>query len=149
MSEPLLSLNGLDAHYGDFQALFGVEMSVSAGEIVAIIGANGAGKTTLMRSISGLMRNDFSQVVYKGEAIGGLRADQVAYRGIALVPEGRQLFPSLSVEENLLLGGKVGRAGPGRWTRSTACSRSSVRDADKPPLPSRAGNSRWWQSAVR
>ncbi len=112
MSEPLLSLNGLDAHYGDFQALFGVDMTVRAGEVVAIIGANGAGKTTLMRSISGLMRNDTSQVVYKGEAIGGLRADQVAYRGIALVPEGRQLFPSLSVEENLLLGGKVGRAGP-------------------------------------
>ncbi len=112
MSEPLLSLNGLNAHYGDFQALFGVDMTVRAGEVVAIIGANGAGKTTLMRSISGLMRNDTSQVVYKGEAIGGLRADQVAYRGIALVPEGRQLFPSLSVEENLLLGGKVGRAGP-------------------------------------
>lgn len=112
MSEPLLSLNALDAHYGDFQALYGVDMPVAAGEVLAIIGANGAGKTTLMRSISGLLNNAPEQVTFKGEAIGSLRADQIAYRGIALVPEGRQLFPSLSVEENLRLGGQVARPGP-------------------------------------
>ncbi|MEM8632229.1 MAG: ABC transporter ATP-binding protein [Pseudomonadota bacterium] len=112
MSDTLLSLRGLDAFYGDFQALYGVNMDVRESEVIAIIGANGAGKTTLMRSISGLLRNTPEQIMHKGAPIGGLRADQVAFRGIALVPEGRQLFPSLSVEENLILGGKVGRSGP-------------------------------------
>ncbi|WP_299366867.1 ABC transporter ATP-binding protein [uncultured Tateyamaria sp.] len=112
MSDPVLTLSGLDAHYGDFQALYGIDMDVHAGEVIAIIGANGAGKTTLMRSISGLLGNGAAQVRFKGQPIGALRADQVAYAGIALVPEGRQLFPSLSVEENLKLGGTVGRAGP-------------------------------------
>ena len=112
MSDPVLALRALDAYYGDFQALFAVDMQISAGEVVAIIGANGAGKTTLMRSISGLLRNSAAQVSFKGRDIGALRADQVAHHGIALVPEGRQLFPSLSVEENLLIGGQVGRAGP-------------------------------------
>ncbi len=113
MSEALLSLSGLDAHYGDFQALYGLDLQVAPGEVVAVIGANGAGKTTLMRSISGLLGNRADALRYRGQAIGALRADQVAELGIALVPEGRQLFPSLSVEENLLIGGKVGR--PGDW----------------------------------
>lgn len=111
MSEPFLTLTGLDAHYGDFQALYGLDMQVAAGEVVAIIGSNGAGKTTLMRSISGLLRNGAEAVRYRGQPIGALRADQVAGLGIALVPEGRQLFPSLSVEENLIIGGQVGRSG--------------------------------------
>jgi len=112
MPDPVLSLSKLDAHYGDFQALFGINMEIGAGEVVAIIGANGAGKTTLLRSIAGLLKNQAAQVSCQGEAIGALRADQVASKGIALVPEGRQLFPSLSVEENLLIGGQTGRAGP-------------------------------------
>ncbi|MEM7720652.1 MAG: ABC transporter ATP-binding protein [Pseudomonadota bacterium] len=112
MSDPLLKLVCLDAHYGDFQALYSLDMSVTAGDVIAIIGANGAGKTTLMRSLSGLLKNAADGVLYKGQPIGALRADQVAELGIALVPEGRQLFPSLSVEENLQIGGKVGRAGP-------------------------------------
>ena len=103
MPEALLKLSNLDAHYGDFQALYGLDMSVGAGEVIAIIGANGAGKTTLMRSISGLLKNRAEDIQYRGRAIGALRADQVAELGIALVPEGRQLFPSLSVEENLLI----------------------------------------------
>ncbi len=108
----LLTLSALDAHYGDFQALYGLDLSVSEGEVIAIIGANGAGKTTLMRSISGLLKNRPDAVLYRGQPIGAMRADQVAALGIALVPEGRQLFPSLSVEENLLIGGKTGRTGP-------------------------------------
>jgi branched-chain amino acid transport system ATP-binding protein len=112
MPEPILQINALNAHYGDFQALYGIDLSVKEGEILAIIGANGAGKTTLMRSIAGLIGNEAEQIRYRGEAIGNLRADQVAAKGIALVPEGRQLFPSLSVEENLVIGGQIGRKGP-------------------------------------
>lgn len=111
MAEIDLSVVGLNAHYGDFQALFGVNFTVAQGEVIAIIGSNGAGKSTLMRSISGLMQNGASQIVFRGEEIGALRADEVAERGIALVPEGRQLFHSLSVEENLIIGGQVGRRG--------------------------------------
>ena len=112
MADLALKVSQLEAHYGDFQALFGVDFSVASGEVIAVIGSNGAGKSTLMRSISGLMTNGADQVVYQGEAIGALRADEVASRGIALVPEGRQLFPSLSVEENLIIGGQTGRPGP-------------------------------------
>lgn len=112
MPDHVLSLRQLDAHYGDFQALFGIDMQIAAGEVVAIIGANGAGKTTLLRSIAGLLQNKAAQVTYQGKTIGALRADQVAGKGIALVPEGRQLFPSLSVAENLMIGAQTGRAGP-------------------------------------
>jgi len=112
MPDPVLSLNRLDARYGDFQALYGVTAHVNEGEVVAIIGANGAGKTTLMRSIAGLIRNAPEAIAWKGQPIGRLRADQVAALGIALVPEGRLLFPSLSVEENLIIGGQLGRRGP-------------------------------------
>lgn len=114
MPDPVLSLSGLDARYGDFQALYGVTAHVAEGEVVAMIGANGAGKTTLMRSIAGLIRNAPEAIAWKGQPIGRLRADQVAALGIALVPEGRLLFPSLSVEENLIIGGQLGRKGP--WT---------------------------------
>lgn len=104
-------IENLDAFYGDFQALYGLSLIVAAGEVVSVIGANGAGKSTLMRSVSGLMSNRNDAIQFKGAAIGALRADQVAAKGIALVPEGRQLFPSLSVEENLVIGGQMGRAG--------------------------------------
>ncbi|WP_422374847.1 ABC transporter ATP-binding protein [Roseibium sp.] len=119
MPEPLLATRGLEAHYGDFQALFGVSIDIFPEEVVAIIGANGAGKTTLMRSITGLIRNRPDMVIWKEQSIGALRADQVAHLGIAMVPEGRQLFQSLSVEENLLIGGQMGRKGP--WSLNAVC----------------------------
>lgn len=112
---PLLETRGLTAQYGQFKALFGVDIVVNPGECVAVIGANGAGKTTLMRSITGVLRNAPEMILHKGDAIGALPADRVLQRGIAMVPEGRKLFPSLSVEENLLIGGQV-RRGSGRWT---------------------------------
>lgn len=111
----LLTTHGLTAHYGQFQALFGVDVELAEGECVAIIGSNGAGKTTLMRSISGVLRNEPSSVRFRGADIGALPADEVMKRGIAMVPEGRRLFPSLSVEENLLVGGHM-RKGSGYWT---------------------------------
>lgn len=112
MADAILSLQALNAHYGDFQALYGVNLTVNPGEVVAVIGANGAGKTTMLRSIAGLLRNAPEAIRWKGHPIGALRADQVAALGIALVPEGRLLFPSLSVEENLVIGGQLGRKGP-------------------------------------
>jgi len=111
MPDALLATNALTAHYGDFQALFDVDVNVQPGEVVAIIGANGAGKTTLMRSITGLLTNQPGMVTFNGAQIGAMRADQVAKTGIAMVPEGRQLFQSLSVEENLVIGGQMGRKG--------------------------------------
>ena len=111
-SGALLEVHALDAHYGDFQALFGVSLRVAQGEIVAVIGANGAGKSTLLKSIAGMMRSRHESVLFAGERIGDLPAHAAVARGIALVPEGRRLFPSLTVEENLLIGGQLGRPGP-------------------------------------
>jgi branched-chain amino acid transport system ATP-binding protein len=112
MPEPLLSVRALDAFYGDFQALFGVSLAVAPGEVVAVIGANGAGKSTLLKCIAGAMRSQRDAILFAGEPIGDAPAHAVVARGIALVPEGRRLFPSLSVEENLLIGGQIGRPGP-------------------------------------
>ncbi|MGX5668050.1 ABC transporter ATP-binding protein [Rhizobium daejeonense] len=111
----LLDTHGLTAFYGDFQALFGVDIALDEGETVAVIGANGAGKSTLLRSISGLIRNVPGQIRFDGREIGALAAPDVLQLGIAMVPEGRRLFPSLSVEENLLIG-KYGRVGNGAWS---------------------------------
>jgi branched-chain amino acid transport system ATP-binding protein len=114
MPEALLEVEALDAFYGDFQALFGVSMRIEAGAIVAVIGANGAGKSTLLKCIAGMMRARSDAVRFAGTPIGGGPAYRTVARGIALVPEGRRLFSSLSVEENLLVGGQLGRPGP--WT---------------------------------
>ncbi|MEO0542638.1 MAG: ABC transporter ATP-binding protein [Pseudomonadota bacterium] len=114
----LLSTHDLTARYGQFQALFGVDIEIEEGECIAIIGANGAGKTTLMRSISGVLQNAPDAVRFDGQPIGNLSADQIMARGIAMVPEGRRLFPSLSVEENLLVG-THGRKVEGFWNLET------------------------------
>ena len=114
----LLSTHALTAHYGDFQALFGVDLTLDAGETIAIIGANGAGKTTLLRAISGVLRSGSDMVQYQGQEIGALQADEIMARGVAMVPEGRRLFPSLSVEENLAVG-TYGRNTGGYWSLET------------------------------
>lgn len=98
----LLETHALTASYGQFRALFGVDIAVAAGECVAVIGANGAGKSTLMRSVTGVIRNQPGMVLHRGEPIGALTSAEIMKRGIAMVPEGRRLFPSLTVEENLL-----------------------------------------------
>ena len=112
---PLLHVAGLTAHYGDFQALFGVDMTLTEGQTVAIIGANGAGKTTLMRAITGVAKVTAGTVALEGDDITRLPAPQILIRGVAMVPEGRRLFPSLTVEENLLIGAHA-RSGNGYWT---------------------------------
>ena len=112
---PLLHVAGLTAHYGDFQALFGVDITLTEGQTVAIIGANGAGKTTLMRAITGVAKVTAGTVALEGDDITRLPAPQILIRGVAMVPEGRRLFPSLTVEENLLIGAHA-RSGNGYWT---------------------------------
>jgi branched-chain amino acid transport system ATP-binding protein len=114
MPDPLLEVRAIDAFYGDFQALFGVSLAVGAGQVVAVIGANGAGKSTLLKCIAGLMHPRAGAIAFDGGDITTTPAFNVVKRGIALVPEGRRLFPSLTVEENLLIGGESRRLGP--WT---------------------------------
>lgn len=112
----LLSLEAVSGFYGDFQALFDVSLSVEEGETVAIIGANGAGKSTLLAAVAGTLARVEGSVRFDGGPAGGLPPHARVRLGISLVPEGRRIFPSLSVEENLLLGAYSGRPGP--WTVS-------------------------------
>jgi branched-chain amino acid transport system ATP-binding protein len=115
MTDSLLLVENLDAGYGDFQALFGIDLHVAEGETVSMIGANGAGKTTLLRSIVGLVQPMRGDIRYDGSSIAATPAYKRVANGIALVPEGRRIFPSLTVEENIVIGGDVGRPGP--WTK--------------------------------
>ena len=114
----LLATHELDAFYGDFQALFGIDFELRRGEAVAVVGANGAGKSTFLKSLAGLLRNRRDMIHLFGREIGDRPAPEIVRMGLALVPEGRQLFPSLSVEENLLVGAYGGeRRSP--WTLQT------------------------------
>ena len=117
MTEPLLAVASLDSSYGMVQALFGVSLTLAAGERLALIGANGAGKSTLFKSIIGLLPARADAVRFEGRPVGGLPTDTLVARGIALVPEGRRLFGSMTVEENLLVAGQLKRPGP--WTLDT------------------------------
>ena len=117
MPEPLLSVTGLDAYYGDFQALFSVNLNIRLGETVALVGANGAGKSTLLKSITGLLPPRADSIRFAGKSLFRSPAHKITRLGVALVPEGRRLFSSLSVEENLLMATGAGR--PGAWTLET------------------------------
>jgi branched-chain amino acid transport system ATP-binding protein len=114
MSDILLSVENLEAWYDDAKVLHGLSFDLKKGQVLSLIGANGAGKSTLLKSICGLLRKKTGEVRFKGEAIHTLTANEIVAKGIALVPEGRRLFASLSVEENLILGGQVKRKG--RWS---------------------------------
>ena len=100
----MLSIEGIDAGYGATSILNGVSLTVAAGEVVTIVGANGAGKTTTLRAISGLVKPTAGRIAFEGEDITRLAAHEIVERGITLIPEGRQLFPDMSVRENLLMG---------------------------------------------
>ena len=112
MTAALLETHALTSFYGDFQALFGINFEVRPGEIVAVIGANGAGKTTFLKTLCGLMPAPRDAVRFDGQPIGGLPAGRIVAKGVAMVPEGRRLFPSLTVEENLRMGAYSRRPGP-------------------------------------
>ena len=106
----MLSVENIDVFYGDAQALDGVSLEVAQGAIVAIVGANGAGKTTLIRTIAGMLRPAKGRILLRGESIGGLESHRVCNLGIGQVAEGRQVFPTLTVLENLEMGAMLPRA---------------------------------------
>jgi branched-chain amino acid transport system ATP-binding protein len=110
----LLRVRALSAFYGAFQALFDVSLDVAEGETVAVIGANGAGKSTFLRALAGVLPVPPGAVELAGQAVGGWPSPALVELGVVLVPEGRRIFPSLSVRENLLVGAYRGRPGP--WT---------------------------------
>ena len=112
----LLEVSDLSARYGAFQALFGISLAVDEGAVVAVIGANGAGKSTLLGAISGSVATTTGSIVYDGKELRGTSTHARVADGISLVPEGRRLFPSLSVDENLDVGGYRRRPGP--WTKA-------------------------------
>ena len=106
----MLKVRNLDVHYGDFQALWDISIEVGKGKVVSIIGANGSGKSTLLNTISGLLKPSHGAIEFLGESIHNLGPHEMVARGISLVPEGRRLFPSLTVFENLIIGSYAPRS---------------------------------------
>ena len=109
--DPILRTQSLEAFYGDAQALFGIDFELFAGELVAIIGANGAGKSTFLKCLTGLIKVPRQAIHWKGQEMGGLPTGDIVKSGLTMVPEGRRLFPSLTVEENLMMGANAQRKG--------------------------------------
>ena len=107
----LLQATSITAAYGDAQALFGIDLEIHDREVVALIGANGAGKSTFLKALTGLLPASAGEITFSGDRIDRMDAADIVRLGIAMVPEGRRLFPSLSVEENLLMGALSGRTG--------------------------------------
>ena len=145
----MLEVADLDQHYGDLQALFGISLRVEEGETVAIVGANGAGKSTLLKTIAGLLRAPAETVRFDGRSIAETPAFARVMLGIAMVPEGRRVFPSLSVEENLSVGSFGRRRGPWDLPRVYGSSRSWDGSPTGRLRCCRAANSRPWRSAGR
>src|SRR5438132_4400977 len=130
----LLQVENIQVHYGQVRALHGVSLEVGAGEIVALLGANGAGKTTTLRAISGLVPTSAGDIIFDGTRISGWRAHRVVSTGLAHLPEGRELFPQLTVLENLRMGYWAYRKDKSRF----AAQRDEVMD-HFPILRERAG----------
>jgi branched-chain amino acid transport system ATP-binding protein len=116
----MLELDGINAFYGQSQALFGMSLRVEAGEVVSLMGRNGMGKTTTIRTIMGLIRPQGGNVVFQGRDLGGMAPYKIAQLGLGLVPEGRQIFPNLTVRENLVATARAadtrGDSAPEPWT---------------------------------
>src|ERR1700761_7509228 len=110
VGQPLLEVGNVTAYYGDLQALFDISLQVNAGEIVTLIGANGAGKTTILRTISGMKHPASGTLRFAGEDVSRVPAHAMVNRGVSHVPEGRQVFPFMTVKENLSLGAYIPRA---------------------------------------
>ncbi len=112
----MLTLDRVEAGYGRSRVLFGLSMTARAGEVVSLIGRNGMGKTTTVRAIMGLNRPSGGRIDFQGQALAGLAPHAIARLGLGLVPEGRRVFPSLTVEENLVATARPGDGGAGSWT---------------------------------
>lgn len=110
MSTPLLEVKGIDCYYGNIQALHGVSLHLNQGEVLTLLGANGAGKTTTLRAITGLVRPRSGEIFFAGEPIHKLPAHQLVKRGLAMSAEGRQVFPRMTVMENLEMGAFIHRS---------------------------------------
>lgn len=108
-SETVLKINALDLGYGSLQVVFGASITVDKGELIGLVGGNGSGKSTILRAVSGMIKPWAGQILFKGEEISGLAPYEMAMRGLAHVPMGRQLFPNLSVKDNILLGSYLPR----------------------------------------
>ncbi len=135
----LLETRGLEVRYGDFQAVFGIDFSVNEGETVAIIGANGAGKSSFLKALAGLVKSAPDRILLDGQPIGGLPAFDIVKKGVALVPEGRRLFPSMTVEDNLKMGIN-GKSGDRGWTYDTICDLFPLlREREKQLAPTLSG----------
>jgi len=116
MSGPLLSVRGLDAWYGRAQVLYGVDLEVGDGEVVALMGRNGAGKSTTMKAIIGLLASRRGEIVFAGERIDGMEPYRISRAGLGYVPEDRRIFTDLTVLENLEVGRRPPRAGAPAWS---------------------------------
>src|SRR6202030_1344471 len=115
---PLLEIHDLIVRYGEIEALRGVSISVDEAQVVTLLGANGAGKSTTLRAISGLAKPAAGEIVFDGKSIVGLGPEAIVRLGISHVPEGRRIFPGLSVKENIMLGGSNRRAGQAELSRA-------------------------------
>jgi len=111
----MLAVEGLQAAYGDSQVLFGIDLTIAQGEVLALLGRNGMGKTTTVRAIFGLLKPKAGRITFEGHDLTGQPPYAIARCGLGLVPEGRQVFPTLTVEENLIATAAA-RFGPPRWT---------------------------------
>jgi branched-chain amino acid transport system ATP-binding protein len=116
MAEPMLAVEGLETAYGQSQVLFGVSLRIARGEVATLLGRNGMGKTTTVRSIMGMVACKAGRIGFDGAAIAGLPSYRIAQEGIGLVPEGRQIFPNLTVRENLVATAANRRAEKAPWT---------------------------------
>jgi len=114
---PLLEIRNLNVRYGEIEALRGVSFTVEEGQVVTLLGANGAGKSTTLRAISGLAKPAAGDILFDGKSIGGRSPEEIVRQGISHVPEGRRVFPGLTVKENIMLGGSNRRAATAELSR--------------------------------
>ena len=152
IAEPFLEVNGLHVHYSELVALREVSLTVPEGEVVCIIGPNGAGKSTLLAAIAGGVAPSRGMIRFRGQNIVDTSPEKIARLGLSLVPEGRHIFGSLTVEENLLIG--ASRRGDRREAAGTGASLRLLRPAEGAPCQSRKSSVGWrttgcWQSRGR
>ena len=142
----MLAVRDLQTSYGRSQVLFGISLDVPASQVVSLLGRNGMGKTTTVRSIMGITRPRSGTISFERRQLNGLPSYRIAQAGLGLVPEGRQVFPNLTVRENLVA---TARKGPGRRSASTSCFRIWRRAGEITATSSPAASSRCSPSAAR